>query len=97
MPTGKLETIREKMRLIDREIVELIEARTGLAGDILSSKKELNKPIIDQEQIDHVLNRATSLAIEKNLDVDSIRQIFEILIQMSIDKQNEYSGKSNLF
>jgi len=96
MPTGKLETTREKIRLIDREIVELIEARTSLAGDILSSKRELNKPIIDEEQIAHVLNRATSLAIEKNLDVDSIRQIFEILIQMSIDKQTEYSGKSNL-
>jgi chorismate mutase len=97
MPTGKLETIREKIRLIDREIIELIEVRTGLAGDILSSKKELNKPIIDEEQIGHVLDRAASMAVEKNLDVDSVRQIFEILIQMSIDKQNEYSGKSNLF
>ncbi|MCL2141396.1 MAG: chorismate mutase [Methanimicrococcus sp.] len=97
MSTGKLETTREKIRLIDREIIELIEVRTGLAGDILSSKRELNKPIHDKEQIEHVLNRATSFAIDKNLDVDSIRQIFEILIQMSIDKQNEYSGKSNLF
>ena len=96
MATGKLETIREKIRLIDREIIELIEARTSLAGDILSSKKELNKSIVDEEQFERVVNRATSLAIEKNLDVDSVRQIFEILVQMSIDKQNEYSGKSNL-
>jgi chorismate mutase len=96
MATGKLETLREKIRLIDREIIDLIEVRTGLAGDILSSKRELNKPIIDEGQIERVLERATSLAIEKNLDVDSIHQIFVILVQMSIDKQNEYSGKSNL-
>jgi Chorismate mutase len=92
MATGKLETTREKMRLIDREIVDLIEIRTNLANEILSSKKEMNQPIIDEEQIQKVLDRAASLAVEKGLDVDAVHQIFEILIQMSIDKQNEYSG-----
>ncbi|MCC2509063.1 chorismate mutase [Methanimicrococcus blatticola] len=94
MPTGMLETTREKMRLIDREIIDLIEVRTNLAGEILSSKKEMGKPIVDEEQIQNVLDRASSLAVEKGLDVDSVHQIFDILIQMSIDKQNEYSGKS---
>ncbi|WNY28474.1 hypothetical protein MmiEs2_06620 [Methanimicrococcus stummii] len=94
MPTGMLETTREKIRLIDREIIELIEVRTNLAGEILSSKKEMGKPIIDEDQIQSVLDRASGLAVEKGLDVHSVHQIFEILIQMSIDKQNEYSGKS---
>ncbi|WNY24900.1 chorismate mutase [Methanolapillus millepedarum] len=94
--TGKLEATREKMRLIDREIVDLIEIRTNLASDILSSKKEMNKPIRDEEQMQKVLDRASSLAVEKNLDVEAVRQIFEILIQMSIDKQNEYSGNMNV-
>jgi len=92
MATGKLETTREKMRLIDREIMDLIEIRTNLSNEILSSKKEMNRPIIDEEQIQKVLDRAASLAVEKGLDVDAVHQIFEILIQMSIDKQNEYSG-----
>ena len=96
MVTGKLETTREKMRLIDREILELIEIRTELANEVLLSKKEMGKPIVDEGQMQKVIDRAVSLAIEKNLDVDSVRHIFEILIQMSIDKQNEYSGKSNL-
>ena len=96
MATGKLETTREKMRLIDREILELIEVRTALANEILLSKKEMGKPIVDEGQMQKVIDRAVSLAVEKNLDVDSVRRIFEILIQMSIDKQNEYSGKSNL-
>ena len=96
MATGKLETTREKMRMIDREIVDLIEIRTNLANEILSSKKEMNRPIIDEEQIQKVLDRAVSLAVEKGLDVDGVHQIFEILIQMSIDKQNEYSGKTSL-
>jgi len=95
MATGKLETTREKMRLIDREILELIEVRTALANEILLSKKEMGKPIVDEGQMQKVIDRAVSLAVEKNLDVDSVRRIFEILIQMSIDKQNEYSGKSN--
>ncbi|MDV0447040.1 hypothetical protein MsAg5_09120 [Methanosarcinaceae archaeon Ag5] len=94
--TGKLEATREKMRLIDREIMDLIEMRTNLASEILSSKKEMNKPIRDEEQMQKVLDRASSLAVEKNLDVDSVRQIFEILIQMSIEKQNEYSGHMNV-
>ncbi|WNY27107.1 chorismate mutase [Methanolapillus ohkumae] len=96
MATGKLESAREKMRLIDREIMDLIELRTNLAGEILSSKKEMNKPIRDEEQMQKVLDRASSLAVEKNLDVESVRKIFEILIQMSIDKQNEYSGNTIL-
>ncbi|MDR0768051.1 MAG: chorismate mutase [Methanosarcinales archaeon] len=95
MPTGMLETTREKMRLIDREIIELIEVRTNLAGEILSSKKEMGKPIVDEEQMQKVLDRASSLAVEKGLDVDSVHQIFKILIQMSIDKQNEYSDKAD--
>ena len=96
MPTGMLETAREKMRLIDREIVELIEMRTNLAGEILSAKREAKRPIIDEEQMQKVLDRASSLAVEKELDADAVVQIFKILIQMSIDKQNEYSRSNQI-
>ena len=88
--------IREKIETIDKEILKLIAARTELAGTVLELKKADGRGITDKGQEQAVLNRATDYATELNLDIGSIKQIYEILIRMNIERQHELSGEGNL-
>jgi len=92
----ELPDVREKIETIDKEILKLIADRTELAVTVLELKKEEGKSIEDGGQEQVVLNRATDYATELNLDIGSIKQIYEILIRMNIERQHELSGEGNL-
>ena len=88
--------VREKIETIDKEILKLIADRTELAGTVLELKKADGKRITDKGQEQVVLNRSIDYATELNLDIGSIKQIYEILIRMNIERQHELSGEGNL-
>ncbi|OKY77368.1 MAG: Chorismate mutase [Candidatus Methanohalarchaeum thermophilum] len=88
-----LEEVRKEVEEIDKQIIELIQKRTQLAEEIVKIKKKNNTPIEDTEQNQKVINRATDLATEKNLDTGNIKQIFQLLIQMNIQKQHSLKGE----
>jgi chorismate mutase len=92
----ELSDARKKIEELDKGILKLIAERTDLAGTVLELKKAEGKGIDDKEQNHVVLNRAIDLATELNLDTGSIKQIFEILIRMNIERQHELSGEGNL-
>ena len=93
---SELESIRKEIEEIDREILALIDRRVNLAERVLESKRINGTLINDQKQNEVVVNRALNAATELNLDLGSIKAIFEILIRMSIERQNELSGKVRL-
>lgn len=93
---SELESVRKEIEEIDREILALIDRRVNLAERILESKKINGTSINDQKQNEVVINRALNAATELNLDLGSIKAVFEILIRMSIERQNELSGKGSL-
>ncbi|AKB79443.1 Chorismate mutase I [Methanosarcina horonobensis HB-1 = JCM 15518] len=93
---SELEAVRKEVEEIDREILSLIDRRVNLAERILESKRINGTSINDRKQNEVVINRALNAATELNLDVGSIKEIFEILIRMSIERQNELSGKGSL-
>ncbi|MHC1574563.1 MAG: chorismate mutase [Candidatus Methanogasteraceae archaeon] len=88
--------VREKIETIDKKILKLVADRTELAGTVLELKKVDGKSITDKRQEQAVLNRAVDYATELNLDVGSIKHIYEILIRMNIERQHELSGEGNL-
>ncbi len=92
----ELSDVRGKIETIDEEILHLIAERTDLASSVLKLKKGDGKSIKDVMQEQFVLNRAIDRATELNLDTGSIKQIFEILIRMNIERQHELSGEGNL-
>ena len=92
----ELPDVREKIETIDKEILKLVADRTELAGTVLELKKVEGKRIEDGGQEQVVLNRAIDYATELNLDIGSIKQIYEILIRMNIERQHELSGEGNL-
>lgn len=91
-----LKEVRAKIGKLDNQILNLIEQRTALAKDVLEAKKAEGKPINDVEQNKIVLDRVANAATEKGLDGEQVRQIFEILIRMNIERQHELSGEGNL-
>ncbi len=93
---SELEAVRKEIEEIDREILSLIDRRVNLAERILESKRINGTSINDRKQNEVVINRALNAATELNLDLGSIKEIFEILIRMSIERQNELSGKGSL-
>jgi chorismate mutase len=93
---SELESVRKEIEEIDKEILALIDRRVNLAERILESKRINGTSINDQKQNEVVINRALNAATELNLDLGSIKAVFEILIRMSIERQNELSGKGSL-
>jgi chorismate mutase len=53
-------------------------------------------PISDDRQNELVLKRAMGRATELNVDPAGVKEIFSILIRMSIDRQHEMAGEGNL-
>lgn len=92
----KLTQIRKDIKAIDEDIVKLIEKRTNLAKDILEAKKHESKPINDESQNQTVMERVANIATECGLDAGEVKNIFRILIKMSIERQHELSGEGNL-
>ncbi|MBU3966250.1 MAG: chorismate mutase [Euryarchaeota archaeon] len=91
-----LREVRAKIEMIDVQILNLIEKRTGLAKDVLDAKRAAKMPINDFDQNKMVLERAANSATERGLDGESVKRIFEILINMNIERQHEMSGEGNL-
>ncbi len=88
--------VRAKIEKLDSQILNLIEQRTALAKDVLEAKKAEGKAINDVEQSRLVLDRVANAATERGLDGEEVKRIFEILIQMNIERQHELSGEGNL-
>lgn len=91
-----LREVRTKIEKLDSQILNLIEQRTALAKDVLDAKKAEGKAINDVEQNRLVLDRVANAATERGLDGEEVKRIFEILIQMNIERQHELSGEGNL-
>ena len=74
---------------IDNEIFDLISKRTALSKDIVLSKQYLGMPIYDKSREDAIHEKIERLSKQKNLDVDIINQIINMLTDLSKKKKKE--------
>lgn len=80
---------RQEVAKIDEGIIKLIQRRVEISKEIFLAKKLEGKGINDPEQEKLVLTRATDMAIDLGLDAGEVRDIFQILIRMSLKRQHE--------
>lgn len=85
---------RKQIEEIDEKIIRLIDQRIAVSKRIFEAKMSEGKPISDPEREKLVLGKATDLATELNLDAGAVRDIFKILIRMSVQKQHEMHGRN---
>ncbi|WP_292728180.1 chorismate mutase [Methanoculleus sp.] len=91
-----LDAVRNGVREIDEQIIDLITERQRLAAQIARLKQENSLPIRDEAQRRVVLDRVFTYAVESRIDPVAVRRVFEILIEMNEERQRECSGDGNL-
>ncbi|NYT07892.1 MAG: chorismate mutase [Methanomicrobiales archaeon] len=88
--------LREEINRIDLEIIDLIAERQKLAGRIAQAKMNEGLPIHDLKRTREVLESVFNYAVEKNINPVYVQKVFEMLIEMSEERQRECSGEGNL-
>jgi chorismate mutase len=91
-----IEALRREINRIDLQIIDLIAERQKIAGKIAQVKMNESIPIHDLKRTQEVRDYAFNAAVEKNINPVYIRKIFDILIEMSEERQRECSGEGNL-
>ncbi|MDD1676099.1 MAG: chorismate mutase [Methanomicrobiales archaeon] len=91
-----LTTIRQEIDQIDRQIIALIAERQEKAGKLALLKLREGIPIRDERRRREVLETVFDLAVEQQIDPLNTQKIFELLIEMSEQRQQGCSGEGNL-
>jgi len=90
-----LQEHRSEIERIDEQIIRLIDQRIRISKKIFEAKRAEGKPISDPEREKRVLSQAMDLATEMKLDVGAVKTVFETLIMMSVNKQQELQGRNH--
>ncbi|MDD6285747.1 MAG: chorismate mutase [Methanobacteriaceae archaeon] len=85
-----LKESRDKIDVLDEQIINLIVKRTSLAYDIAISKKALNKELLDTSRENIIHDKINNLLDGIDIDKDSVIEIFDILASMSKEEQKKY-------
>ncbi|MFB6267867.1 MAG: chorismate mutase [Halodesulfurarchaeum sp.] len=88
-----LEELREEIREIDRDIVELIARRTYVADTIAQVKAERGMATTDEDQERTVMDRAGENAARFDVDANLVKAIFRLLIELNKMSQRESRRK----
>jgi chorismate mutase, archaeal type len=91
-----IEGLRAEISRIDDEIIDLIARRQKLAAKIAQVKMNEGLSIHDEKRTRVVLENTFNTAVEKNINPVMVNKIFEVLIEMSEERQRECSGDGNL-
>ncbi|HXW98631.1 MAG TPA: chorismate mutase [Methanomicrobiales archaeon] len=91
-----LASVREQIDAVDGRIIRLIAERQQHAAEMARLKTHEGMPIRDPGQRDKVLERAFDRAVEAKIDPVSVQEIFDILVRMSEERQQECMGDGNL-
>jgi chorismate mutase, archaeal type len=91
-----VETIRKAISQIDQEIISIIGKRQKLAAKLAIVKQREGLPIRDEKRRQKVLEEVFALAVEEQIDPVYVQKIFELLMDMSEQRQRGCSGEGNL-
>ena len=84
-----LDELREEIRAIDQEIVELIAQRTYVADTIAAVKEDQGLPTTDEKQEQQVMERAGDNAEQFDVDANLVKAIFRLLIELNKVEQRD--------
>jgi chorismate mutase len=78
-----LDELRDEIRAIDHDLVELIARRTYVADTIAQVKDEKDLPTTDEAQEQRVMDRAGANAETYDVDANLVKAIFRLLIELN--------------
>ena len=84
MNKKKLEAIRKKIDLVDKQLLNTIGKRTTLVKKVISVKNH-KKQIVDKKRIEKVLINIKNQSIKKKIDIKVTNKIWKAIISSYID------------
>ncbi|PSQ39691.1 chorismate mutase [Halobacteriales archaeon SW_5_70_135] len=84
-----LPELREEIRTIDREIVELIARRTYVADTVAGVKQRRGLPTVDERQERRVMDRAGENAARFDVDRNLVKAVFRMLVELNKIEQRD--------
>ena len=87
IPHDQLEKLREEVRNVDRELMQLVGKRLDLTQQIGSLKKALGLPLLNYEVEKTVIENTRQIAEELNLSADFVKAVMQLLIAESRTQQ----------
>jgi len=86
--TVNLAGIREKIDLVDSEMMHLLTIRQHLVDEVARFKTGKSQ-IVDRQREEEIVTRVRELATENNLDPAIVEKIYRLIIQGSVLRQRE--------
>ncbi len=86
--------IRQKIDLVDEEIIYLLAMRQHLVDEIAAIKKSKDR-IVDRRRENEVISRVVELAGKNNLDREIMENIYKLILRGSVSRQMELVGRVN--
>ncbi|MFQ5762871.1 MAG: chorismate mutase, partial [Candidatus Bathyarchaeia archaeon] len=81
---SKLKELREKIRVVDEEILRLICRRFKLAKQVNQVKRKLNIPVIDYAVEREVIDHAIKISRQQGLRSEFTSSIVQLLLAESV-------------
>ena len=84
-----LREIRDRINSIDYQIIDLVSKRISLVPDLTCYKQENNLTPFQAEREKQMHRRYWQIAIEKKINPELVRKIFDLIISESTKLQEE--------
>ena len=91
--TPDTEELREQIATIDAEIIDLIATRMEIADELAKAKKKSSQSYWSEEKEREVVQRYHELCEEVSLSENEARQIAELLLYISKERQKQFFNK----
>ncbi len=84
------EELRSQIEAIDEQIIDLIATRMEIADELAKAKKKSSQCYWDEEKEREVIQRYHELCEEVSLSESEAKQIAEVLLHISKERQKHY-------
>lgn len=91
----KLDSIRDEINIIDKEIANLFEKRLNLVVQVAKAKKEANLPIFHKSREEEVLNKIAK-EIENDKFIEPAKKLFVEIMKISKGVQTSLLFPKNI-
>ncbi|WP_439184947.1 chorismate mutase [Carboxylicivirga taeanensis] len=93
-PRITLDELRQKIDLIDKQLLETLKSRMKISEAIGKYKYENNITILQTRRYDEVMNNRRVQAEEVGLNPDFVVKVYEHIHEESINRQNQIMNKA---
>lgn len=90
---SRLYDLRKKIDYFDHELMEILEARMKVAGEIGEFKRDNNMIVLQNNRWSEVIDKSLALGELKGLSPELISRIFKAIHQESINNQTDIINK----